>query len=248
MEVSTHGQAMQAALPGSILTVWGGTHTRWARSPAQHQARGTAWAWQQLQGCLPCSTSPLCISSCCGEGGNLTLLPIVVKQAAVKYVDPPRTRHAGQRAEDCSWDQQTSHKYLLEEKILVLLSGKRDFVAGGKSQERLRQRTMPRPQSRHHIPFPSEGVGVFLTASLRTSPSPLLMDPTAAGTIFPEPAVAKEMAGPQPPLAWSAGTQQAPRTLLVGPVVFHPPSGPDSDHQDRSAQQPALLLQQRAML
>ena len=63
---------------------------------------------------------------------------------------------------------------------------------------------MPTPQSKHHIPIPSEGVGMSLTESLSTSPSPLLTDPTAAGTISPEPAGAGEVAGPQAPLAWSA--------------------------------------------
>ena len=40
-EVSTHRQATQAALPGSVLTVWGGTHASWARSPAQQRAQSS---------------------------------------------------------------------------------------------------------------------------------------------------------------------------------------------------------------
>lgn len=75
-------------------------------------------------------------------------------------------------------------------------------MAGGKSQERPGQRTAPRPQSKHHIPTTAEGVGVSLTGSLSTDPSPLPMGPTAAGTTSPEPSGAEEVAGPQALLAW----------------------------------------------
>lgn len=46
------------------------------------------------------------------------------------------------------------------------------------------------------------------------------MDPMAAGTISPEPAGAKEMAGPQAPLAWSTGTQQLPKDSASGTSGF----------------------------
>lgn len=58
------------------------------------------------------------------------------------------------------WDRQTPHELLLQEKILVLLSGKKDIAAGGKSQERPRQRTMPRSQPTRHVLIASEGLGL----------------------------------------------------------------------------------------
>lgn len=77
-QVSMHWQA-------AILTAWGGPHSSGARSPDQHRARSSVA--QPGFG----STFPLCSSSCCREGENLTLLP---STSALCHPSPRSARHS----------------------------------------------------------------------------------------------------------------------------------------------------------